>query len=97
MQPVPGPCGPAVIMAAGIFKGTVEIDGFYTDVAYYLTLVGQVGVFTFAIQVAVIRCCIRRFFYRIHRLLENIIYKFIAGKMKLAETDTILTAQILPV
>jgi hypothetical protein len=62
----------------------------------YLSLVGQVLIFTFANQVAVVGAGVRCSFYRVYGLLKGIVQELIAGKMQLAEVDTIIAAQPLP-
>ena len=64
---------------------------------HYLALVGQIRVFTFPIQVAVIRPGIGVFFYGIDGLLKDVIDKLIMGKVQITEFDAVYTAQYLPV
>ena len=51
--------------------------------AYYLALVWQVGVFAFAVEVAVAGAGIGGFLYGVYCLLKNIVYKLIVGEMQL--------------
>ena len=50
-----------------------------------LTLIGQVWVFTFAFQVALVGACIGRPLHRIHGLLKYIVDELIVCKMQLVE------------
>ena len=54
VQPVTGSCSKTIVPPAGVIQCTVEVEGINIDVADYLSLVRQVGVLTFAVQVAFI-------------------------------------------
>ena len=63
--------------------------------AYYFALVRHVGVFTFAIEVAVAGACIGGLLNGVDRLLKEVVYELIVCEMEFCNIDAIEPAGFL--
>ena len=95
VQVVAHPCGKTIIARAGIGKRAVKIDRLHIDMPDDLALVGEEGIFTFAIEVAVIGAGVGVSFHRVYSLLKDIVHKLVAGEVQVAELDAVYSAQYL--